>query len=61
MVSLSNRSDVPLKGPKHDQVGYEIFYIKQTRMVRGLGGLAKKIIFIFIWGRYAPFCIFNEC
>jgi hypothetical protein len=24
-------------------------------------GLAKKIIFIFIWGRYAPFCIFSEC
>jgi hypothetical protein len=23
-----------LKGPKHDQVGYEFFYIKQTRMVR---------------------------
>jgi len=25
---------VLLKGPKHDQVGYEFFYIKQTRMVR---------------------------
>ncbi len=24
-------------------------------------GLAKKISFIFIWGRYAPFCIFSEC
>ncbi len=23
-----------LKGPKHDQVGYEFFYIKQTSMVR---------------------------
>ncbi len=23
-----------LKGPKHDQVGCEFFYIKQTRMVR---------------------------
>jgi hypothetical protein len=25
---------VCLKGPKHDQVGYEFFYIKQTRIVR---------------------------
>ncbi len=24
----------PLKGPKHDQVEGEFFYIKQTRMVR---------------------------
>jgi hypothetical protein len=23
-----------LKGPKHDQVGYDFFYIKQTPMVR---------------------------
>jgi hypothetical protein len=29
--SLNN---LDLKGPKHDQVGYEFFYIKQTRMVR---------------------------
>ena len=31
-----------LKGPKHDQVGYEFFYIKQTRMVRWLGDWQKK-------------------
>jgi hypothetical protein len=56
--SLKRCRQQRLKWPKHDQAGCEFFYIKQTRMVRGL---AKKIIFIFIWGRYLPFCIFGEC
>jgi hypothetical protein len=38
-----------LKGPKHDQVGCEFFYIKQTRMVRWLGDWQKKI-FLFLFG-----------
>ncbi len=33
----SSEVDWLLKGPKHDQVGYEFFYIKQTPMVRWLG------------------------
>jgi hypothetical protein len=31
---LSNFKGASLKGPKHDQVEGEFFYIKQTRMVR---------------------------
>jgi hypothetical protein len=56
-VCKENKS---LKGPKHDQVGYDFFYIMQTRMVRWLGDW-QKIFLFFIWGRYAPSCIFSEC
>ncbi len=38
-----------LKGPKHDQVGCEFFYIQQTRMVRWLGDWRKKL-FLFLFG-----------
>jgi hypothetical protein len=38
-----------LKGPKHDQVGCEFFYIKRTRMVRWLGDWWKKL-FLFLFG-----------
>ncbi len=34
MSEIGNPSVGALKGPKHDQVGYEFFYIKQTPMVR---------------------------
>ncbi len=37
-----------LKGPKHDQVEGEFFYIKQTRMVRWLRDWQKKIILFMI-------------
>ncbi len=38
-----------LKGPKHDQVGCEFFYIKQACMVRWLGDWRKKL-FLFFFG-----------
>jgi hypothetical protein len=37
-----------LKGPKHDQVEGEFFYIKQTRMVRRLRDRRKKFILFMI-------------
>ncbi len=37
-----------LKGPKHDQVEGEFFYIKQTRMVRWLRNRRKKFILFMI-------------
>ncbi len=37
-----------LKGPKHDQVEGEFFYIKQTRMVRWLRDWRKKCILFMI-------------
>ncbi len=37
-----------LKGPKHDQVEGEFFYIKQKRMVRWLRDRRKKFILFMI-------------
>ncbi len=37
-----------LKGPKHDQVEGEFFYIKQTRMVRLPRDWRKKLIIFMI-------------
>ncbi len=42
------REQPPLKGPKHDQVEGEFFYIKQTRMVRWLRVWWKKFILFMI-------------
>jgi hypothetical protein len=33
-VRIRSTNVKDLKGPKHEQVGYEFFYIKQTPMVR---------------------------
>jgi hypothetical protein len=41
-------SHADLKGPKHDQVEGEFFYIKQTRMVRWLRDRQKKLILFMI-------------
>ncbi len=39
---------IGLKGPKHDQVEGEFFYIKQTCMVRWLRERRKKFILFMI-------------
>ncbi len=46
-----------LKGPKHDQVEGEFFYIKQTRMVRWLRDRRKKFILVMI-GADIPHFVF---
>jgi len=48
-LSLNHVCKIGLKGPKHDQVGCEFFYIKQPRMVRWLGDWRKKL-FLFLFG-----------
>ncbi len=40
-----------LKGPKHDQVGYEFFYIKQACIWLGDLGTGEKNYFYFYLGK----------
>ncbi len=45
---IKHSEPVGLKGPKHDQVEGEFFYIKQTRMVSLLTDRRKKFILLMI-------------